>query len=317
MYTEDTNLEALPLPTSSFKESLLDYESYSPTTQRIYKPSIEDSAEVQFRSYLRSYMRRELTYQSDVINDFAGILKVFSPQLGTHVCGFPRYLFHTVMCWKTDGHFPSCRRTEFPSWSWAGWKGSKDVDWEGYSGGHSRIWWWSMNDQGRFVLIDTRRKDPVDSEFTNEFFGVVTFSPPPNPADIFWHDNRDSEQPPNPPRWHLLFFWTSAVTVSISDEPIQARGCYSEYSIYDPGHFTSIFTIVLDEMWRRQRKAHNHFEIIFISQTWAHRRFKFNEFVETLLVEWENGMAYRVQQLRFRLPQWESFKPQFKLITLA
>jgi hypothetical protein len=321
IYSEDTTLESAK-GIVNMRHNTQDYESYSPTTLRIYKPSPQDSAEVQYVSYLRSYISRDLSYPGDAINAFTGLLKVFTPRLGPSVWGIPTGIFESALAWKTTAHFPRRRNSEFPSWSWAGWFGGKDVDTERFSNDPIvKIRWWRIEQDGsnisdrNFALIETRGANQPYSEFTTEFFGVNSPSPPPHPDDISQHAS--ILPPTKPPLSHLLFFWTSAVAVSISREPTEPRGKFSEYNIHVAGRKNRICTAVLDYDWRQQKSEEN-FEIIFLAQAWDKRRFKFDQFVWPLLIEWEDGIAYRVQSLSsIRLPHWESCEPKFKFITLA
>jgi hypothetical protein len=79
------------------------------------------------------YSKRDLSFDSDALNGFLGILKIYqsiSPPLH-HICGIPllHYAAHDPpskrltrgMMWSLGT--PGNRRTQFPSWSWAGWTG--------------------------------------------------------------------------------------------------------------------------------------------------------------------------------------------------
>jgi hypothetical protein len=95
----------------------------------------EDPWLIQHR--LAEYTVRSLTFESDTLNAFLGILRHFrNPECTiSQVWGVPVLWsstakwsaiegFATGLCWT--GFFPATqvieRRSEFPSWSWAGWK---------------------------------------------------------------------------------------------------------------------------------------------------------------------------------------------------
>lgn len=112
---------------------------------------------------IREYSRRRLTYPSDAINAFAGILRAFqnteypvyhlwgSPILppvamplagddcGDGVVALSRSTsdgFLLGLCWRADGTAAAGvpgvkRRAGFPSWCWTGWEGA--VSFRGYS----------------------------------------------------------------------------------------------------------------------------------------------------------------------------------------
>lgn len=103
---------------------------------------------------ISEYSAKDLTYPSDTLNAFSGILRAFEDLKYPvyHICGVPvlppvskdsnfrettregKNSEHVLpirrsssdgfivgLCWKIKG--PSTRRLSFPSWSWAGWKG--------------------------------------------------------------------------------------------------------------------------------------------------------------------------------------------------
>lgn len=105
---------------------------------------------------LAEYTGRRLSYQSDALNGMLGILQVYAshkPRPVYSVCGVPiihdpenEFGISTVsgdehadgarvalagfvsgLCWSLES--PGVRRSEFPSWSWAGWDGVVQSDW--------------------------------------------------------------------------------------------------------------------------------------------------------------------------------------------
>ncbi|KAI0144445.1 heterokaryon incompatibility protein-domain-containing protein [Xylariaceae sp. FL1272] len=82
----------------------------------------------QLHSYLHAveqYSRRSLTYPGDALNAFQGILQTFRSTLdgaeNDFQHGLPTCAFDQALCFRTALHDPSCRRKNFPSWSWLGW----------------------------------------------------------------------------------------------------------------------------------------------------------------------------------------------------
>lgn len=71
------------------------------------------------------YTSRKLTYQSDLLNAFQGIIQSFGSRLDGHPnffhYGLPTSSFDQMFCWDTDSHYPHRRRSDWPSWSWLGW----------------------------------------------------------------------------------------------------------------------------------------------------------------------------------------------------
>jgi hypothetical protein len=73
--------------------------------------------------FLTSYLRRNLSYDGDILNAFAGILDALSPLLGTFRWGIPVLYPDIMLTWNFPFAHPVQRRAGFPSWSWTGWTG--------------------------------------------------------------------------------------------------------------------------------------------------------------------------------------------------
>ncbi|KAL0941519.1 tol protein [Colletotrichum truncatum] len=84
---------------------------------------------------LGEYLRRDLTFDSDILDAFRGVLSAFEHKFSTpmkSLHGIPIYstLFSTTdleafvfgLSWWSVGHQEPQRRPGFPSWTWAGWK---------------------------------------------------------------------------------------------------------------------------------------------------------------------------------------------------
>jgi len=147
--------------------------------------SIEESAEMDMRSssavvshkyrdyyegpqsdwvhHLRTFSKRKLTYESDVLAAFAGISKMYARSMGTElVYGIPVLMFDKVILW--DGFEVYRRRPGFPSWSWAGWIGSIDLNLthsqalEKWTLRYTWIVWHLLHDDGTLKPLSTRAK---------------------------------------------------------------------------------------------------------------------------------------------------------------
>jgi hypothetical protein len=73
-------------------------------------------------SVVHAYLRRQLTYESDILDAIAGIHDHFAEQaeLTIHY-GIPENTFGCDVFWQSGGVLQ--RRLPHPSWSWVGWKG--------------------------------------------------------------------------------------------------------------------------------------------------------------------------------------------------
>ena len=83
-----------------------------------------------FAEYTRAieeYTHREISYQSDVLNAFAGLLHIFSRFFRSKtLLGLPESLLDVALLWRPTRQLQ--RRSGFPSWSWAGWVGRVAYD---------------------------------------------------------------------------------------------------------------------------------------------------------------------------------------------
>lgn len=77
-----------------------------------------------FWSLVEIYTQRQLSFEKDTIRAFSGILKSIEEDEGPAIWGIPEYRFGRGLVWSLDPPKLSLRRKEFPSWSWAGWKGN-------------------------------------------------------------------------------------------------------------------------------------------------------------------------------------------------
>ncbi|KAK2031387.1 heterokaryon incompatibility protein [Colletotrichum zoysiae] len=74
---------------------------------------------------VQEYTSREMTYWGDKLNAFAGLGAIYERQMGTElVFGLPANQLDMALLWSTAGGPSLERLPDFPSWSWAGWKGA-------------------------------------------------------------------------------------------------------------------------------------------------------------------------------------------------
>jgi hypothetical protein len=71
---------------------------------------------------LDEYTKRKLTFPSDAVSAFNGLLNLLSRRFGPQfLTGHPLCNFITSLCWFGSSNMTA--RSNFPSWSWAGWTG--------------------------------------------------------------------------------------------------------------------------------------------------------------------------------------------------
>ena len=113
-----------------FREDVVFEEDVSNSTKSPPKKQRTDDIG-EFEGLIQSYSERNLTYDFDVYNAFAGVARYMTLKLKTSLChGIPKAYFDWFLLWTTLK--PLQRRENAPSWSWSGWIG----------GSWSHIWDW-------------------------------------------------------------------------------------------------------------------------------------------------------------------------------
>jgi hypothetical protein len=94
-----------------------------------YMPLTVNSGLRDYRHVVNEYTHRELKHDSDILKAVSGLLNQLHLASGNRfVCGMSVGLFHESLFWVPSG--PLKRRDyaesglQYPSWSWAGWKGA-------------------------------------------------------------------------------------------------------------------------------------------------------------------------------------------------
>ncbi len=94
---------------------------YRPTPNRKRREQAREALS-QYQKLVPMYLSRNLTYDQDTLLAFQGIQQTISPSVGGFFWGLPKKGFRGALTWNFTGQ-PK-RREDFPSWSWAGWKGT-------------------------------------------------------------------------------------------------------------------------------------------------------------------------------------------------
>lgn len=293
-----------------------------PDEIRCRKPSLELSAFKRYLKLVNGYFSRNLKYEGDALNAFAGLLKSLSAELGdTHIWGLPKSVFDKAMLWQTINHFPDRRNLGFPSWSWAGWKGGdfaalaqRDAMPPKYDI-KPVIKWYRPDDHGGHIIIKS-----FDSGSREKH------------SDNAWKLSEDAEMGElqynkalMPPVSHLLRFWTSSANLRVGPIYPSPRGddwyansgkCKLYLVTTLKGTF--IGAIHLNKEWMDNRA--DTLEFIVISRAVFEPGSGYEDAFNVMLIEWQNGVAYRVQLPYFgpfKEETWIEANPQWKLITLG
>ncbi|KAH6867531.1 heterokaryon incompatibility protein-domain-containing protein [Thelonectria olida] len=127
-----------------------------------------------YATYLTTYLDRNLSQDSDILNAFAGVINDAADGGLTTLYGLTKEYFGLDMLWKHSTW--ATRRPGFPSWSWAGWKGSIVEPGHGELSSEE-IWlqrksWihWYLYDEkrGSFSLLASGHRPEVEEEITKE-----------------------------------------------------------------------------------------------------------------------------------------------------
>ncbi|KAF7165319.1 hypothetical protein CNMCM5623_009524 [Aspergillus felis] len=95
-----------------------------------FKLLTPESGSDNYNELVQMYSSRCFSYESDVLNAFAGMLHVLNLEIGSpFICGHPIEGFARSLLWISDMDEikGGARRKSFPSWAWSGWTGKKDI----------------------------------------------------------------------------------------------------------------------------------------------------------------------------------------------
>jgi hypothetical protein len=77
---------------------------------------------VEYAKAVEEYTHRQMSHQTDILNAFAGLGRIFSMALQSEsYFGLPAKSLDVALLWRPTQRLK--RRSGFPSWSWAGWVG--------------------------------------------------------------------------------------------------------------------------------------------------------------------------------------------------
>ena len=227
-----------------------------------------------YQNMVKSYNRRELSYQSDALNAFSGIISVLQKRFGWRfLSALPEDVFHLSLLWRpmvssspryvniaeTLGH-PS---TVFPSWCWTSRIG--DMYWDpwrtdAYAGNAIRL----ESEIEKFVVRNGTGFRNVETKFGNAQTGrsISTRLPPSSAlAGVDSIDETALLQERSLPHTQVLYFWAQAVRLDVlslsfektlpDNHPISSRQkmtFYNQSWLYDAaGHHCG--TLIGIESW--------------------------------------------------------------------
>ncbi|KAH6722705.1 heterokaryon incompatibility protein-domain-containing protein [Leptodontidium sp. MPI-SDFR-AT-0119] len=276
-----------------------------------------------YRDFVNAYRERRLTFQSDILNAFSGLCQALSA-IGNeeYHWGLPVSRFEEALCWWVRGggkrNNASCNPTgstsltvKFPSWSWTAWHGSPGYPWlswlhqtweEETSPGASMVFFASIVN-GRMTQINHKMLESSGSPPENTL-------PVPDPSNC------------NPGHLH---FQTTTATLHVRrlslEEVALESSLQNQYSIlsFEPQHYSLILDdpshLQFDERQVMKELPEGIPEPLEGLETYNVAVLDFvvvsylkSESVVCLVVNCEDGVAYRIGLAYFKLQRWGRVK---------
>jgi hypothetical protein len=318
----------------------------SPDPSRSY-PSI-------YGYLLCQYMRRNLTYEQDILEAFTGILTRIEGEIGKHIWGLPSKEFGVALQWKTDQPFPSDQRYGFPSWSWAGWIHNQhllspnNILYDLYEGldekttNMSVITCYMVQDDRVpqmvqecnlericSLFVETKKRYEICDDVT-EACGIESqlrrlFVTPP---DLLRSVCTNWQSPSKSPLSQHLFIWVSCASLCVDKTPIISMGLEAwEFPVRIKKDAAPVGSVNLRPEWRKM-ETNDYMEFI-VSTVGVHSpdandalrtaELKFRLILVQQLYDTKPPVCRRIQvsNISISLRDWISADPECRLIVLV
>lgn len=302
----------------------LTWNSDVPTLDRFYRITLEE------------YSGRSLTYDSDGLNAFSGIIRAFERSAGRKfLWGLPTAFLESTLAWGSRIHRLRRRKGNelsilsahgkdwFPSWSWAGWTGgaSAKLDCQNLTTEPLGLEFYRVEkDEATAVLLEQAKRGNTKIDLLAEGSDILPRQSRPHKVII----DVNQKFPIN--HSLLLCFWTASVVLAMK----------SFYPASMPGN-------ELRPEWR----LHSNHTVRDINASWAHlpdfcramgspqdipveaiaiaqNRGDWdgghvaNGAIGVMIITWEEGVAFRRGFAWIAIRDWTSLKDRtWRLITLA
>ncbi|CZR56913.1 uncharacterized protein PAC_06802 [Phialocephala subalpina] len=258
-----------------------------------------------YTKLVEQYSTRNLSFQSDALKAFSGILGLFATlnqKSNTFTYGLPVAAFDFAFCWSVKSHQPSLRRPEFPSWSWVGWQ--QEVSYEhvrkekegGDRGGGQGGYWYTSD----LIRLTHERANGPWASFRSEILLPRSWGEYAHSANIVFEASTA-----------VLRVGRSSATDSA--DPEASSGDFKVSSTYDESVVYG--TINFDKKWREEQCDELKFFVVH-----AERGDKEVEPVVTILMCYEEKeeKMFRVNTMSCSIPfsRWLLARPKTKLIAL-
>ena len=275
------------------------------------KPGADLGAFETYDNFVRDYASRNLTDSSDVSNAFRGIEEFLSSrfEFKGFLYGLPVAYFNQALLWSSEGHFPDQRLKEFPSWSWMGWKEGrgKSIHFD-KPVPRSRYRWdtvmWHRPCEGGsfvFIMVDEvlNKNRPDVALLLRNFWESVQKQP-------FHHSPSTM-----PPLSQLICAFCRVWSLEVSYEGDQGNdykgGTEGNYNEEEGSSYRGVESNCQEKCERYPIKSDYPVGMIDLNAEWRKaqpiwldfvkiKRDFLKDLVYAILVEWQDGIAYRVQR---------------------
>jgi Heterokaryon incompatibility protein (HET) len=248
-----------------------------------------------YETLVKGFSSRNFTDHSDVLNAFNGIEHSLIENFGdtNFIYGLPEASFEEALRWKSPGHFPDRRLKKFPSWSWMGWRWGEgfsvdfDPPTELSRGWPGDMMWHRVSEGGGYAVIAVNDLANLNNDLLSKhlqpFWSKVKKKP--------FHYSSNT-MPPLP---HLISGCCRVVPLTVDYNGIQGKcryGC-DRYAVRNCKG-GQMGEIDLNIKWRKAQPA--ELDFVELGKDTRYRDNSTNGLVYTILVEWQDGIAYRVQR---------------------
>ncbi|KAH7068982.1 heterokaryon incompatibility protein-domain-containing protein [Paraphoma chrysanthemicola] len=314
--------------------------------------SVRQNYETVHWKLLNNYLGRQLSYDTDILDAFSGVLNAEGATIGPSFWGLPYTILARALFWDTNNvsiiqpgqhyfkssEFSMARRDGFPSWSWTGWKISKN---DMFSSEKKRGMLRNLIDSENFTpfvhiyhIDDTRVVTSLMGK-RSETEGVEGFDP--WQVTRFNHQMRDFKRipfsplvpdaAPHPDAFqhipsHCLIFLASCSTFTVSSQPESrdqdhAYGIYKIYTGDEQQRGSASYPRVwLNIEWRQRQNR--RLEFVLLGMDVDEAAFGEKGYYAMLIEYRDGGIAERVAIPQpFTMEQWGYGEGRTQWVTLG
>lgn len=279
-----------------------------------------------YRELAQRYSQLHFTFQSDKFNAFRGILKLLERACNQKFFwAMPLTYFGDALAWKgTDnlqrntskqsqaGANGKIVAVPFPSWAWVGWIGENEIHLrDSWDGQEQLIIFYRLNEEGSNLEILNQSKPPAEDlrcavEEPAETLFPSSFDRSNTVVTI---EQLPSHVLSSPLAALIICFWSSTASLNLCREASSVAGRADPVRLTQAGReVTRTYFSSWPTMQPGESKS---YEFVVVKRGKEDMQF------HVLLIEWENGVAYRQGVAIIAERYWEELETEWKLIILG